>query len=343
MTDKEKDLMDRYVYEVTRRISKNMREEVRLELEELIGDMYESRERKGEPDQSLMEEVLEELGRPAEFAGRYRDEKKFLISPEYYDNFILTLKIVLVCVMASTVLAGVISMLSITETSINAIVDAFVEFFVDLIISPLCAFGSVTLVFVILERSKVKMDMASMGEWKAANLPPIPEKKAIISRSESIVGIIFLAVFGGLFLTAPELIGAYVFKDKEFVECIPVFNLEKWNVILPFMVVSFLVAFLDDMIRLIAGRYCNTVMISNLISGVIQFVLSVIMLKVLPIWNMDFASEVREKFLYKASSEWDIMSYWGTDTFSNVMLFIFFAIILLEMVDTIYKTLKYKR
>lgn len=53
MTPNEKDYMDRYIYQVIRRLPKAQREEVRMELEELISDMY--------ADRGSMEEVLTEL------------------------------------------------------------------------------------------------------------------------------------------------------------------------------------------------------------------------------------------------------------------------------------------
>ena len=40
MTPNEKDYMDRYIYQVIHRLPKAQREEVRMELEELISDMY---------------------------------------------------------------------------------------------------------------------------------------------------------------------------------------------------------------------------------------------------------------------------------------------------------------
>ena len=40
MTPNEKEYMDRYIYQVIRRLPKAQRDEVRMELEELISDMY---------------------------------------------------------------------------------------------------------------------------------------------------------------------------------------------------------------------------------------------------------------------------------------------------------------
>ena len=78
MTPNEKDYMDRYIYQVIRRLPKAQREEVRMELEELISDMY--------TDKGSMEEVLTELGDPAEFAKQYQSDQRYLIGPEYFDT-----------------------------------------------------------------------------------------------------------------------------------------------------------------------------------------------------------------------------------------------------------------
>ena len=41
MTDRERELINRYVYEVTRRVPREQRDEIELEMRELIGDMLE--------------------------------------------------------------------------------------------------------------------------------------------------------------------------------------------------------------------------------------------------------------------------------------------------------------
>ena len=41
MTDRERELINRYVYEVTKRVPKEQRDEIELEMRELIGDMLE--------------------------------------------------------------------------------------------------------------------------------------------------------------------------------------------------------------------------------------------------------------------------------------------------------------
>ena len=89
MTSMEKDYMDRYIYQVVRRLPRAQKSEVRMELEELIDDLY--------ADKGSMEEALKELGDPAEFAKQYRKDQSYLIGPEYFDTWLWFVKVVLIC------------------------------------------------------------------------------------------------------------------------------------------------------------------------------------------------------------------------------------------------------
>ena len=101
MTPNEKDYMDRYIYQVIHRLPKAQREEVRMELEELISDMY--------ADRGSMEEVLTELGDPAEFAKQYQNEQKYLIGPEYFDTYLWFVKVVLICAAVPILIISLIN------------------------------------------------------------------------------------------------------------------------------------------------------------------------------------------------------------------------------------------
>ena len=59
----EKEMIERYIYEVVKRVPQAVKEEIRMELQELIEDMC------GE-EGSNVETVLQKLGDPAEFAKR---------------------------------------------------------------------------------------------------------------------------------------------------------------------------------------------------------------------------------------------------------------------------------
>ena len=99
MTDRDRELINRYVYEVTRRVPKEQRDEIELELRELIGDMLEG---------LTLDQVFAKLGDPAVFARKYREDKNYVISPEYYDNYVWVMKIVLICVWAGLFISMVV-------------------------------------------------------------------------------------------------------------------------------------------------------------------------------------------------------------------------------------------
>lgn len=326
MKEQDKDLMERYIYQVIKRLDKNQRDEIALELRELIEEMAED---------STMEQVLEKLGEPAVFARQYRDGKDYLIGPEYYDNYIWVMKIVLICVLASVAVSAVIScMLNGNWRELPK------DMLGEAVFSLAASIGFVTLVFTVMEHQQVKVDIGK-GAWEPKQLEPLPDKKALISRSDSIVSLVFIVLFGGVLVLAPQMLGAYVFDGGEFVRSIPILNLEKWNVILPVLLPGLFIGFVDEMIRLVSGRYCKVVMISNIISNIIQLVLSIIALKVLPFWNPDFLEDVRQAFDRKAASKGDIFFYYGTDLFSNIVLGIMCIAMLCEVGITIYKSIRY--
>lgn len=151
----EKEYMDRYIYQVIRRLPKAQRDEVRMELEELISDMY--------TDKGSMEEVLTELGDPAEFAKQYQSDQRYLIGPEYFDTYLWFVKVVLICVAIPILVISLINamgeMPAITAQNsasviIRAIVDGLITGITDVILSCVSAFGAVTLTFAIMEQKK---------------------------------------------------------------------------------------------------------------------------------------------------------------------------------------------
>lgn len=357
MTPNEKDLMDRYIYQVTRRLPKGQREEVRLELEELIGDMY--------TDKPSMEEVLTQLGDPAEFAKQYQGEQQYLIGPAYFETYLWFVKVVLICV-AAPILAvslvgafgqspGVVSQNALPVT-IRAIVDGLATGIPNALISCLSAFGAVTLLFVIMERQKAKIEIKKAEKWSVEKLSgekkpvkagwtpgflePVPDKKALISRGDSIIGIVFLVIFCILLVFAPHFFAA-VFPKGETITTVPVFNLNQWGIILPVFVFSLLISLADEILRLVVGYYCKLVMISNIVCGALQIVLSAVVLKVLPLWNPNFVPELQQAMGEDAYAAETFLTHWNAGAVSNGILALLIAITLAEIGVTIYKTYRY--
>ena len=359
MTQRDQDLMKRYIYQVVRRLPKDQRDEVGLEIQELISDMLEQ--------SASMDDVLTQLGDPAKFAESYRDDGHYLIGPEYFDTYIWFVKTVMICVIISVAVVGVIECLreglggegaESIAAAVRVVINGITNMTANLIVSGISAFGGVTLIFAVMERQKIKIELQKAKEWTVEELDsgsqtirggwtperlsPVPDKKAVISRGDSIAGIVFIVIFFVLILTAPHFFAA-VLKEGEGYVTIPVFNLEKWNMILPFFAASLLVGLVDEIFRLIAGVYCRMVMISNIVCGFIMIGLNVVILKVLPLWNPDFAQQIKalagfqekEMFIDRVAQVWD------TGIITNGFLILIIVCTLLEIAVTVYKTLRY--
>lgn len=357
MTDKEKDLMERYIYEVTRRVSKDQREDIAMELRELISDMYEQEtERARTGSEEYMTGVLADLGNPAEFAKKYRDENSFLIGPEYYDNYIWVLKIVVITAVLVSVVSSAFE--GIIEGGTPAAIFGIwiAESIAEGMAALISSFGAVTLIFALLERHKVKVDLSDArkdwnvkdleGEtvpakmWTPLQLPPMPDKRGIISRGDCIVSIVFILIFCGLLTLAPQLFGFKHFEDGKLVSSITVFNLEKWSMILPVFLASMMVGLVDEVVKLVHGYYCKTVFYCSLACNIIQIALAVVLMKILPIWNPNFEAELRAfegTFLENAPRE----NVWDPVLVGNVILGFIVVIAIFETCVTAYKTWRY--
>ena len=64
-------------------------------------------------------------------------------------------------------------------------------------------------------------------------------------------------------------------------------------------------------------------------------------LKVLPIWNPNFALEIERVLGDNADTGARFLTYWNADMVSNGLLIFIVAITVFEIVVTIYKTLRY--
>jgi len=347
----EKDMIERYIYEVTRRVPQEMREDITMELQALIEDMRE------EEDCSV-EEVLKKLGDPAEFAKKYNDSPNYLIGPEYYDNYIWVIKIALFGIAISAVVSAIMQGI----TGATDLVGFFSNFIAELLNTAIngtySVVGIVTIIFGVMEWKKVKVsikpetnwkvddltkNVANVKTWTPSSLPPIPDKRAVIDRGESVFSIIFITVFVALLIFAPQLFGAFHYDGGKVTSIASVFNMNEWDRILPLLVVSLLVGMVDEIIRLVSGYYCKVVMYSSIICSGFQLITSVILLKVFPILNPSFAEEIKQATGRTGFSEGDLLRFWGTPGFENAILAIFCAISLSEIVVSIYKTLKYSK
>lgn len=349
MKENEEVLKKRYIYEVVRRLPKNQREEVAMELEELIGDMYES-------NKGSVEEILIQLGSPKEFARKYYKFNDYLIGPEYFGTYWLVIKIALISVGITSLLSEIVEEIS----NFSGILDSLIDIPTHVGTNLVSTFGVITIIFYIIEHTQLNDDLVSkndMGEkqsqvgseeninrntvWKPSDLKPVPNKKEMISRVDSIIGLIVITIFGSLLIAKPSIFSAYFnIGDKAF-DKVPMLNLDKWGTIVPFIAIIFLSGIVDEIVKLITGRYCKLVLLCNIITNSIFFVFIVIVLKYFPVFNPDFANNVAHYNDISHFSKGDILYYWGTETMNNIIIGILLIITIAEIGFTTYKTIRY--
>ena len=190
-----------------------------------------------------------------------------------------------------------------------------------------------------------KANVAGMSaEWSPDRLTPVPGKKAMLPRGDSIAEIVFSVIFGAILIFAPHILGVVWFIEDDAVGkgvmTIQIFNLDKWNLILPVFLVSLLAGLTDAILRVIIGRYNLKVMVSSIVSGFIQIVCWIIALKVLPIWNPNFGDELR-RFIDSEFGAMDFATYFDPVRFSNIILVLAIFGIAVEMIVTVVRTLRY--
>lgn len=240
-----KELIDRYIYDVTRRVPEKDRKELTKELESNIYDML--------PDDSTEEEVqaiLYELGKPSKLSEKYQKNPRYLISPNTYGDYIQTLKWLMTRIMP--LLAGIDIFFDLVLGSMSDIME-LIEAVVG---SMLSATGgiliSTTIIFAIIDRTTNKnKSKESEQEWDINDLPDLVEKDVTnvgkISRLETLfeIGVMVAAIVAllGFLLN--------IFNFGSEIRPLDVFNV----VAIRSMLVISVISLGESIIKLVKGRW----------------------------------------------------------------------------------------
>ncbi|WP_162140113.1 hypothetical protein [Haploplasma axanthum] len=188
--------VERYVYDVTRRINENQRQDVKKELLTNIYDMLPDN-----PSDLEVEKVLKDLGKPREIAARYNNStNNYLISPSYYDDYIRILKIAAVSLGLFVMVVNVLSIFFVSKNYgvIELITNVLSKGISGLIEGAITAALIVTIIFVIIERTTAK---EKNKDWKITDLPNIPKtNEKPINKINVIVSFVFNTLFTVLFI-----------------------------------------------------------------------------------------------------------------------------------------------
>jgi hypothetical protein len=297
------DMIDRYIYQVIKRLPQAQRADIEAELRGLIDDMLAARA--DSPSKDDVAAVLRELGRPSELAAKYKGSKQYLIGPEYFDTYLLVLKIVLAVSAFGMVLAQSIGYVSAPPQSFFSALGLF---FAAVFSGLVQAFAWVTAVFALIERLAGKAPWKG-NEWNPADLPPVPTQKATIRRSEPIAGIVFTVLFLVVMNAAPQLLGAYM-KADGVLTIVPVFNMEVFRLLLPLIDVMICIGLVKELLRLIVGRYTISLSVALVVLSVVSMFMFIHLFgPASAIWNQSFMAQLGTEWSMSAQAAhvWSII------------------------------------
>lgn len=325
------DLIERYIYAVTKHMKSTMKKDVAAELETIIQDMLEERCGDVIPNEHDIKVVLTELGTPAELASKYKGETQdCLIGQPYYSLYVYVLKIVTACIIGGMFLAQI--MAAVTSHTIWYI--AIYQTIGGILGGVLTGFAFVTLLFAFFYKKEIKVEGLNDG---IDNLPPVPKKTNRISKADAIFGITFSVIFTLVFLVCPQIICiAFVKNGVGVYE--PLFNLEyirqTWYLILAFGILGVI----KDSVRLIDGSYTKRVMIVTLITNIIDAVLSIVWLSNGKIMNSAYFDGIEQLFGEDIAIIPQVFMQ-----FNKVFLAIIIFALVINCIETVVKAAKYSR
>lgn len=305
---KHQELIERYIYAVTRYMKKEEREDVAKELQSIIEDMLMERCGEEEPDEANVKAVLNELGNPSDLYEKYSsDGKDCLIGAPYYGVYKNVLKTVLMCVSIGLLIAQVVvglmdvpalaSVADVISFVVNMIVDGLATVFAGV----LFAFAAVTLWFAVMYHKGIQMDTLFDS---LEHLPQIPKKETSISKKSIAFGMGISILFFTLFLICPQVLCTYNANTGEIV---PIFDVtyihSTWYLIIAFGALGLW----REYVKLIDGTYTKRLVVVTTIVDIASAVLSVIWLWNPQILNAGFVEVMRELFAESTPFVYDMM------------------------------------
>ncbi len=271
------EMVERYIYAVTKKLPEKQRSDIEQELRSLIEDMLSGQAKNGTPSAKDITAVLLELGDPALLADQYRAKKSYLIGPENYETYFLVLKIVLAAVAFGITLAMTISYFVEPPKSI---IELFAGYFGAIFGALLQVFAWVTVIFAIIENRSLPLSREFKDEqWSPSDLPELPDRNLMIKPAESIVGLLFAAIAIIIFNTAEHLIGIYSFSDDGAMRLIPLFNHEGFRALLPLLNIMLALGIVKESIKLVTRKWTKGLAMINLVFNVFSFVLFVLFIR----------------------------------------------------------------
>lgn len=325
------ELIDRYIYAVTRRLPHKTRADIEEELRGLIEDMLEEKAGGAPPSNSEIYAVLAELGTPAELAEKYSPNgQKALVGPPYFAVYKMVLGIVVACVVFGMAVSGVVQVLF--EAPLSTGLFSIVSWLGSLLAGVVFAFAFVTALFAFFQWRQIPL--YTLPE-SLDSLPPVPKKQEKISTADCLASIAFSVLFMVLFLGAPALIQVYFSGGQA---ALPVFNTallqSKWFAVAAMGSISICC----EIFNIYEGRYTKTLaavnVAANLLSGVFALVLFGGVNLLSPAFLVAFRAEISPDIPF---------AFAALENFNKIFLTIILFALVLDTATLLWKTFRYQK
>lgn len=287
--------MDRYLYAVTRRLPKNMRDDIERELRSNLMDALDERlEGRDATEQDILD-LLDAFGDPEKVAAEYRPENRYLIGPELIDLYWMIIKIVGAAVIFGLTISLVISIL-LGDASHSGPLSVIGGFVGTIWSAAVGLVGTITIIFAVIQhtaageslgRSEAANELREAGKeitgmfeeaqqsrrekrktgkpsasaaqqpaWSAKQLPEVPVPSDRVVMSDSIASLVFIGIALLVFNVYPDKIGAF-FYDEAASQwvSIPLFNIMVLSVYVMFYNVVWILEALLHLRLLQKGRW----------------------------------------------------------------------------------------
>jgi hypothetical protein len=331
MRDRGGEMVDRYVYAVTRRLPVAQQADVDRELRSLIEDMLSAREAQGTDRTAEVEAVLIELGNPWELASNYRGKKRYLIGPDHYDLYEMIVKIVVGATGLGIIIALMVGYVFNPPETVFSTIGNFIGTVVSALFQ---AFAWVTIIFAIAERCNERNEAAKQVAWKVSDLPEVPAHTKRFSKAESIAGIICLVIFFMILNAAPSLFTMGIYTGEVWIA--PVFNPEVFKQVLVLFNITIALAICVEFVKLYFGQYSPKLAVVMISIKTVTFIISLYIIGASGIWNPALPAALETYFHLGADFVASFARFWNF--FPTLLIILTILGYVVETITTVYRS-----
>lgn len=323
-------LIERYIAAVVQQLPENERAEVAKELRSNIYDMLSDR-----PSDIEIERILRSMGSPAELAEQYRQNPRYLISPQVYDEYIRLLKLLVPIVGIITVIVGAVS--GVFETlqqsgpQVGRVLQVMFQSGLQSGVSGVMqTLVWTTIGFVIAERTGA-FNRKKKDDWKVDDLPPLTKEK-LIPISDPVAEIIATLVFSAFLIFGALNLFPQVFsKTGHAIINVPLFSNNFTMLLIPTVIVGVLLTLNSNVLKLVDRRWTNRVCLWSIIEILVWTILGVFLL----MRENIFSSELVELLQEQTWSSGDVLHYISTGDTASIRLIISVVIVVISVIQII--------